>query len=100
MSANTVESYVRDIARLANYAGSRGMPDPSRLTAPELRKFVYALKDLGLAATTIRPQTPAIRTYYKFLVGEPLAVRDPSERLESPKSWRNLPTVLKSQEVG
>jgi len=60
---------------------------------------VYALKDLGLAPATIRRQISAIRTYYKFLVGEALATRDPSERLESPKQWRTLPTVLTVSEM-
>src|SRR5262249_29623428 len=35
----------------------------------------------------------------RFLVGEALATRDPTERLESPKGWRALPTVLSVVEV-
>src|SRR5207245_2927673 len=47
-----------------------------------------------------RRQISAIRTYYRFLVGEGHATRDPSERLESPKQWRTLPTVFTVAEVG
>ena len=98
-SGNTVASYLRDITRLAAYATSRGAKSPERLSAARLREFIYFLKDLGLATTTISRQISAIRTYFKFLVGEGLAARDPSERLESPKRWRTLPAVLSVAEV-
>jgi integrase/recombinase XerD len=60
---------------------------------------VYALKDLGLSPATIRRQVSACRTYFRFLIGDGHLVRDPSERLESPKRWRTLPTVLSQPEV-
>ena len=98
-SAHTVENYLRDIRRLVVHAGAGGARTPDAITAAQLREFVYALKDLGLAPTTIRRQISAIRTYYKFLVGEALAARDPSERIESPKLGRTLPSVLTVAEV-
>ncbi len=94
-----MESYLRDITRLADYATSHDAKTPEQLSAAQLREFIYFLKDLGLAATTIRRQISAIRTYYTFLVGEGMAARDPSERIESPKRWRTLPTVLTVAEI-
>jgi len=98
-SGNTVASYLRDITRLAEYATSRGAKTPNQLSAAQLRAFIYFLKDVGLATTTIGRQISAIRTYFKFLVGEGLAARDPSERIESPKRWRTLPAVLTVTEI-
>jgi integrase/recombinase XerD len=98
-SAHTVDNYLRDIRRLVAHAGPGGARGPTAITAAQLREFVYALKDLGLAPSTIRRQISAIRTYYKFLVGEGLATRDPSERIESPKLGRTLPSVLTVAEV-
>jgi len=98
-SRHTVESYLRDITRLAEYATSRRAKTPEQLSAAQLREFIYFLKDLGLAPTTIRRQISAIRTYFKFLVGEGIAARDPSERIESPKQWRRLPAVLTVPEM-
>ncbi len=98
-SAHTVDNYARDIRRLAAYAAGRGARGPDAITTPALREFVYALKDMGLAPATIRRQISAMRTYYRFLVGEALATRDPSERIESPKRWRTLPAVLTVAEV-
>jgi integrase/recombinase XerD len=98
-SGNTVTNYLRDITRLAAYAVSQRVKTPQQLSAAQLREFIYFLKDLGLAPTTIRRQISAIRTYFKFLVGEGIATRDPSERVESPKKWRTLPAVLTVTEM-
>ncbi len=98
-SANTVESYMRDLRRLGEFAISRGVRDPSRLTRPLLRDFVYLLKDLGLSAASIRRGVSAIRTYFGFLLGEGRVGDDPSDRLESPRRGRVLPDTLSVQEV-
>jgi len=98
-SAHTVENYLRDVRRLVEYGTSRKIRTPGEVTAAQLREFIYFLKDLGLAATTIRRQISALRTYYKFLVGEGIVARDPSERIESPKRWRTLPAVLTVADV-
>jgi integrase/recombinase XerD len=98
-SANTVESYLRDLRRLGEFATSRGVRDPGRLTRPLLREFVFLLKDLGLSSASIRRGVSAIRTYYGFLVGEGRVRDDPSDRLESPKRGRVLPATLTVHEV-
>jgi integrase/recombinase XerD len=64
-----------------------------------MREYVYHLKDLGLAPASIRRNVSAIRTYFRFLTGDGIVVRDPSERLETPKRWRSLPEVLTVEEV-
>lgn len=98
-SRHTVESYLRDVGRLATYATEHGRRSPDEVTAPSLREFVYALKDAGLAPASIHRQISALRTYYRFLVGEGYATTNPTERLESPKRWRSLPTVLTVPEI-
>ncbi len=98
-SPNTVTSYGRDVRRLAAYAISRGNHEPGSVDYALLRDFVYHLKDLGFAVTSIRRQVSAIRTYYRFLVGEGRVASDPSGRLETPKAWRTLPDVLTVTEM-
>ncbi len=98
-SPNTVESYRRDLRRLTEFAELRGLSSPAAVTPRFLRDFVYSLKDLGLAGSTIRRQISAIRTYFSFLVGEGLLERDPSDRLEAPQRGRTLPEVLTVLEI-
>lgn len=96
---NTVVAYLRDTRRLASYAASRGVRDPGAVTPKLLREFVFHLKDLGLEPTSIRRQISAVRTYYRFLIGEGHVETDPSDRLETPKAWKKLPAVLSRDEV-
>lgn len=95
----TVESYLRDLRRLVRFADLRGVSDPARVDRGLLRDFIYALKDMGLEAATIRRQVSALHTYYRFLLGEGLATTDPSDRLETPRRGRTLPSVLTVAEM-
>ena len=99
LSPRTIEAYQRDLARFAEYADVKGASIPASVTATMLREFVYHLKDLGLAPASIRRSVSAIRTYYRFLIGDGIVSADPSERLETPKRWRSLPDVLTVDEV-
>ena len=99
VSPRTDEAYGRDVARFAVYAKVKGAAGPLDVVARTLREYIYHLKDLGLAPSSIRRNVSAVRTYFKFLVGEGHVVRDPSDRLETPKRWRTLPDVLTVDEA-
>ena len=99
LSPRTQEAYQRDLLRFAEYAEAKGAAAPPDITARLLREYVYHLKDLGLSPASIRRNVSAIRTYFRFLTGDGIVVRDPSERLETPKRWRTLPDVLTVDEV-
>lgn len=98
-SPRTLDAYGRDVLRFVDYALSKGAVAPGEVGAPTLRAFVYHVKDLGLAPSSIRRNISALRTYYRFLLAEGHVVRDPSERLEAPRKWRDLPEVLSVAEV-
>jgi integrase/recombinase XerD len=98
-SPRTLEAYRRDLERLVDYARAKGVLTPGEVNARLLRDFVYQLKDLGLAPASIRRNISAVRTYFRFLLADGVVVKDPSERLETPKRWRTLPEVLSVDEV-
>jgi integrase/recombinase XerD len=94
LSPRTQEAYQRDLLRFAEYAEAKGVAAPPDITARMLREYVYHLKDLGLSPASIRRNVSAVRAYFRFLMGDGIVVRDPSERLETPRRWRSLPEVL------
>lgn len=98
-SPHTVDNYLRDVRRLCAFLQGRGIVSPEQVDAARLRQFVLHLKDLGLAATSIRRQISAIRGYFRFLAGEGHLTADPSADLEVPKAWATLPEVLSLDEV-
>ncbi len=98
-SPRTTEAYLRDLARFATFASIKGATVPASVSARTLREYVYHLKDLGLAPASIRRNVSAVRGYFRFMLEEGELVRDPSERLETPKRWRTLPDVLTVDEA-
>jgi integrase/recombinase XerD len=98
-SPQTLVAYRRDVERLVTYAGTKTATSPIDITSRMLREFVYHLKDVGLAPSSIRRNISAVRTYFRFLLSDGIVARDPSERLETPKRWRTLPDVLTVDEI-
>jgi len=100
LSDRTLAAYRRDLEKLLAYLEECGLNDPREITHQDLRGFVFALKDRGLAASSIRRSISSLRGYFAFLLEEDVLQADPSERLESPKAGRKLPDVLSVEEVG
>ena len=98
-SPRTNEAYLRDVARFATFCATKGASSPVSASARILREYVYHLKDLGLSPSSIRRNVSAVRSYFRFMIAEGELVRDPSEKLESPKRWRSLPEVLTVDEA-
>ncbi|MBI4539438.1 MAG: site-specific tyrosine recombinase XerD [Gemmatimonadetes bacterium] len=99
LSERTREAYGRDLVRLLAFLKVRGIHTPGAVGGGDLRAYVFHLKDSGLQATSIRRAISSIRSYFGFLVAEGAIVSDPSERLEAPRVWRRLPSVLSREEM-
>jgi integrase/recombinase XerD len=100
LSERTVAAYGRDLTRWSRSLEGRGVTSPDAVTPADLRDWVFALKEAGLAASSIRRAQSALRTYYGFLLAEGVVEIDPTERLESPSLGRRLPECLTHDEVG
>lgn len=99
-SPRTREAYLRDLRLLAEWVDAKHQVQSVQvLGAAHLREWVYALKDQGRSAATIRRRISALRTWYRFLLAEGVVKADPSEKLETPRGWRKLPDVLTVAEV-
>ncbi len=98
-SPRTIEAYRRDVIRCVASMRQQGIADAASITPGALREFVYQLKDLGLAGSSIRRNISALRTWFRVMLAEGLVTQDPTERLDSPQRWRSLPEVLNVEEV-
>ncbi len=99
LSDRSVRAYHGDVERMSAWFGARGVPGPHHLRHTELREWVFHLKDQGLAPASIRRALSSVRSYFAYLLGEGVLEADPSELLESPRSWRTLPSVLSREEA-
>ena len=98
-SPRTIEAYRRDVIRCAAFMREQGVTNARDITPGVLREFVYHLKDLGLAGSSIRRNISALRTWFRVMLAEGLVHTDPTERIDSPQRWRTLPEVLSVDEV-
>ena len=98
-SPRTIEAYRRDVIRCVSFLRTQGIHTAASITPGALREFIYHLKDLGLAGSSIRRNISALRTWFRIMLGEGLVAHDPTERLDSPQRWKTLPEVLNVDEV-
>src|SRR5690606_15357651 len=91
MSPNTLESYARDLARLAAFAESRSRALDA-VARRALEAFVRAQVTEGLAPRSVSRLVACVRGFYRFLAAEQKLARNPADDLRSPRAWAALPT--------
>ncbi|MBF0217505.1 MAG: site-specific tyrosine recombinase XerD [Candidatus Omnitrophica bacterium] len=98
VSPNTVQSYKRDLDKLAAYldANKKTVGDCSR---DNISDFMMTLKKKGLEASSIARNLAAIKTFWKFLLSERIIEENVAAVVETPKLWKNIPDVLTKEEV-
>jgi len=99
LSGNTVEAYGRDLTRLRRFLVARGRDAAGQVTPVDLADHLLELAGAGLAPRSRARALVAIRGLFRFLCGERLLDRDPSETLTAPRLGRRLPSVLGIDEV-
>jgi integrase/recombinase XerD len=99
LSARTLSAYRRDLVAFMAFLEESGIQGPASVGPEHLRAYTFALKDRGLAPTSIRRAQSALRTYFGFLIAEGVLTEDPTERLEAPRATRRLPDVLDRTDV-
>lgn len=100
LSGNSVEAYVRDVEKLAEFL-ELGKIDlaPARIQEEHLSAFLKYIAELGLAAHTQARMLSGIKAFFKYLLLENEITEDPTELLESPRLPRKLPDVLSYEEI-
>ncbi|WP_077615198.1 site-specific tyrosine recombinase XerD [Caenibacillus caldisaponilyticus] len=100
LSANTVDSYRRDLEQYMAYISENcGIQDWNGVDRSMIAQYLFQLKDKGRSAATIARQTASIRQFHRFLLRENRTSRDPSHHIGAPKTERRLPKVLSTREV-
>jgi integrase/recombinase XerD len=98
LAANSVESYARDLAQLAEYAAGTGS-DIQALTRPQLEEFVRALMAEGKSPRSVARAVACYRGFYRFLVIDGTVEVNPADDLRPPRAWKVLPRYLSVEDV-
>lgn len=97
LQANSVEAYMSDISKFADFVG--GEEALLHATINEMRDFLASLNEIGINARSQARLLSALRSFYRFLKLEGYIDNDDTELLKSPKLGMQLPDVLTIQEI-
>jgi integrase/recombinase XerD len=98
VSANTVESYARDLAALGRFADARGQAVED-LTRSELDAFVRSLMAGGLSPRSVARAVACVRGFYRFVALEQKRETSAADDLQAPRAWAALPKFLDLADV-
>lgn len=98
MSRNSVEAYVRDVRRLADFTENQGI-DPCDVDNQTIEQFLASMHDAELSRTTVARTISGIRGFYNFLLHTDKIERSPLELIVTPKAHRTLPDTLSYSEI-
>ena len=93
-SNNTLLSYMNDLNNLNNFI----QKDIIKLNKKDILKFIEferAKKDVR----SISHSLTVIRNFYNFLIIENIIKENPTDKIDSPKLKKSLPTVLSKEEI-
>lgn len=99
VSANTEESYRRDLERLLGFLAEHSVTEVDCITATDLNAFILSLEKEGFSAATVSRMTAAIKSFYHFLLREHLVEEDAAEGLKAPRVEKKMPEILSVEEV-
>ncbi len=98
LSANSRESYRRDLTRLDALAGKRGKSIET-LERPDISAWLADLSREGLAPSSIARMLSAASGFYRHLQRDGHLKTNPTENVTSPRGEQKLPRHLTEEEV-
>ena len=100
LSKNTVDAYIRDIKKLANFFLTKNEKIKiNDISYKDFQVYLAYLNDEKIKPRSQSRIISSIRSFFKFLVIEKIIVNNPSELLETPKTGKKLPEFLSIDEI-
>ena len=98
LADNSIQSYLRDINKLANYCRDIKKNEKS-VTTKDIRNFISHLVSEKISPRSQARIISGIKAFYKYLILEDYITDDPTLLIENPKIGLKLPEVLSVEEI-
>ena len=98
LADNSIQSYLRDINKLANYCRDIKKNEKS-VTTKDIRNFISHLVSEKISPRSQSRVISGIKAFYKYLILEDYITDDPTLLIENPKIGLKLPEVLSVEEI-
>ncbi|WP_017733153.1 site-specific tyrosine recombinase XerD [Nafulsella turpanensis] len=97
LSPNSVEAYVRDIQKLAQF--SEESVAPEAVNEVHLHNFLEWVNELGMTPHSQARVLSGLKAFFRYLLFEKVISNDPTALIEGPKLGRKLPDTLSVEEI-
>ena len=98
LASNSIQSYRRDLRHFGHHLQETEC-ELSAVERVTIVRYFQKLRQAGISARSTARLLSAIRSLFRFLSSEGHLKNDPTENIESPKLWSNLPKALLPEEV-
>jgi integrase/recombinase XerC len=102
-SPETLRSYTSDLRQFRSFLLSGRLAelpvDPASLSCESIRAYLQWLDRQGEKRSSLARKLASLRSFYRFLVRDGLALRNPAEDIRTPKQPKPLPRVLTKEDT-
>jgi len=98
LSDNSVQAYIRDVNKFANYAIPSNLSE-LKITREDISNFLVKLNKEDISSRSQARIISGIKAFYKYLIIEDYIKHNPTELIESPKIGLKLPDTLSLIEI-
>lgn len=99
VSANTLESYRRDILKYSKYLEEMQISGIKECSNTTVLNYLLSMQKKGMASSTISRSLASLRSLYRFLLQKHYIAEDPTQNIHGFKTEKKLPKILTSIEV-
>ncbi len=101
LSANTLESYERDVRDLLADMTRRGRGSPAEIVPRDLSDHLGWLHhEKGLAPSSIVRHLATVKVLFRWMVSTGRLAENPADYLDRPTRWKKLPGLMTPRQVG
>ena len=98
LSDNSVQAYIRDVKKFANYAIPLELSE-LKVTRVDISNFLAQINQEDISSRSQARIISGIKAFYKYLIMEDYLKINPTELIESPKIGLKLPDTLSLIEI-
>lgn len=98
LARNSIQSYQRDLRHFGHFLQEHEI-ETEQVERLIIVRYFQTLRNSGISARSVARTLAALRGFFRFLVAERHLERDPTENIENPKLWSNLPKTLQPEDV-
>lgn len=98
LAENSVKSYALDLRHFGHWLREQKL-EVDGVERLHLVRYFQSLRSSGISARSVARALAALRGMYRFFTSEKWVREDPTENVENPRLWSNLPKTLTFSEV-